>query len=351
MTEQTETKRKSGVNYGEKLALWFEKHGRNLPWRETRDPYAIWIAEIILQQTRVAQGAPYYARFLAAFPDVFALAAADESAVLKAWEGLGYYSRARNLHAAAQTIVNEYGGVFPQTTIALLKLKGVGPYTARAVAAFAFSERAAVVDGNVFRVLSRVLDDAAPIDRPANRDYYQKLADEWLSDTDPRVFNSAMMDLGATVCLPTNPQCKICPLAEDCLALRAGTIALRPLKEKTKRVAIRYFEFYWVEKDGRFLIQKRTETGFWQGLWQLPNEETLDFNAPPSSGSEVFQTKHIFTHFEMRIRLVKRENYPDALNDLYLSPLAIEEYAFPTAIKRILQAIYPPDATKTESLF
>ncbi|MEM6261214.1 MAG: A/G-specific adenine glycosylase, partial [Bacteroidota bacterium] len=214
------------------LLRWFDQHGRKLPWRDTHQPYQIWIAEVILQQTRIEQGIGYYYRFLDRFPNVESLAAATEDEVLKYWEGLGYYSRARNLHAAGKTLHHDMKGIFPENHQELLKLKGIGPYTARAISSFAFGEPVGVLDGNVLRVVSRVLGTEAPINKPQNRTKFQQVVDSWVADYPSRDFNHAMMDLGATLCTPTKPGCMVCPLIGVCQAYQKGLTGRIPVKEK-----------------------------------------------------------------------------------------------------------------------
>ena len=210
------------------LLDWYAREGRDLPWRRTRDPYRIWLSEVILQQTRVAQGMDYYLRFTERFPDVRALAAASEDEVLKLWQGLGYYSRARNLHAAAREVVARFGGRFPSDYESVRSLRGVGDYTAAAVCSAAFDAPCAVVDGNVYRVLSRLFDVAEPIDTAAGRKAFAELAQTQLDRRAPGRYNQAIMDFGALQCTPSSPRCGACPLSEGCLALAAGTVADRP---------------------------------------------------------------------------------------------------------------------------
>ena len=208
----------------DKLIDWYGVNGRDLPWRRTRDPYRIWLSEVILQQTRIAQGMDYYLRFVARFPDVGALAAADEDEVLKLWQGLGYYSRARNLHAAARQVVERYGGRFPAAYADVRSLKGVGDYTAAAVCSIAYDAPCAVVDGNVYRVLSRLFDLDLAIDTAEGRKAFAALADEQLDRRRPARYNQAIMDFGALQCTPANPSCNDCPLRDECLSLAAGTV-------------------------------------------------------------------------------------------------------------------------------
>ena len=268
------------------LFEWYARNGRDLPWRRTRDPYRIWLSEVILQQTRVAQGTGYYLRFTERFPDVGALAAASEDEVLKLWQGLGYYSRARNLHAAAREIVGRFGGEFPSAPDAIRSLPGVGDYTAAAVASTAFGAPTAVLDGNVFRVLARLFDLDAPIDTGAGRRLFAELAQSLLDAERPGEFNQAMMDFGALQCTPVQPRCGECPLAGRCRALAAGTVAERPVKRGRTKVRDRWFHYLHVTCDGRTLLRRREERDIWQGLYEFPLLETegpADFAALAAS--------------------------------------------------------------------
>lgn len=330
-----------------KLVAWYRQVGRPLPWRATTDPYAIWISEIILQQTRIDQGTAYYHRFLQQFPTVQALAAAPQADVLKAWEGLGYYSRARNLHRAAQIVVNDYGGNLPITHAALALLPGIGPYTARAIASLAFGETAAVVDGNVLRVISRWLADETPIDRPAAKKHYQTLADTWLDKPptdDPRFaadFNQAMMDLGATVCTPLKPACSTCPIRTGCLAAAQGRQTAFPVKAKKKAGPNRYFNFYLIGYEtGRLVVRQRTHQKLWHGLWEIPNEEVPDFKEPPHQGRELFRIKHVFTHFTMHMRVVEMpfKQYTVSKPEKTITLHQVQALPFARGVHKILQA-------------
>lgn len=256
----------------DKLIDWYGVNGRDLPWRRTRDPYRIWLSEVILQQTRIAQGMDYYLRFVARFPDVGALAAADEDEVLKLWQGLGYYSRARNLHAAARQVVERYGGRFPAAYADVRSLKGVGDYTAAAVCSIAYDAPCAVVDGNVYRVLSRLFDLDLAIDTAEGRKAFAALADEQLDRRRPARYNQAIMDFGALQCTPANPSCNDCPLRDECLSLAAGTVAERPVKAGRTRIRPRYLNYLHLECGGRIALRRRPEGDIWQGLYDLPGD-------------------------------------------------------------------------------
>lgn len=256
------------------LNRWYQHHMRELPWRETKDPYLIWLSEIILQQTRVEQGMPYYLRFRETFPSVSALAKAPEDAVMKLWQGLGYYSRARNLHAAAKQVVSEFGGQFPSGYAGLLTLKGVGPYTAAAIASIAYNEPKAVVDGNVIRVISRLFGIEKPVNEAAVQKRIATVAQSLLDRTHPGEHNQAIMDFGAMQCIPKNPNCRICPLRNHCEAHRAGLVDLLPKKtSKTKR-RTRFLHFFITSDGDHILLQKRDTNDIWAGLYQFPMMET-----------------------------------------------------------------------------
>lgn len=254
---------------------WYSKHKRNLPWRHTKNPYYIWLSEIILQQTQVKQGLPYYEAFIKAFPTVFELASADEQSVLKLWQGLGYYSRARNLHTAAKYIAEELDGIFPNTYNEIIKLKGVGDYTASAIASIAFGENTAVVDGNVYRVLARVFGIDTPINSTAGIKTFKALASELIDSSQPATFNQAIMEFGAQQCKPKNPYCIVCPLQDNCMALASNKILELPVKIKKAKVRKRYFNYLvFIDVKRNTLLEQRTKKGIWQSLYQFPLIET-----------------------------------------------------------------------------
>ncbi len=259
------------------ILSWFRENGRELPWRDTRDPYAIWLSEIILQQTRIAQGWEYWERFMKEFPTVEQLASASEDEVLKLWQGLGYYSRARNLHAAARQIVEM--GRFPDTLKDIRSLKGVGDYTAAAIASFAFDIPAAVVDGNVYRVLSRYFGISTPIDTTQGKKEFAALAQSLLPAPDASAYNQGMMDFGATQCTPQSPRCLLCPLAETCEALRCGRVNELPVKSKALKVKTRYLSFVYIRHQGYVALHRRPAGDIWQGLWEpflIESTESVD---------------------------------------------------------------------------
>lgn len=258
------------------LCDWYARNGRDLPWRQTRDAYRIWLSEVILQQTRVAQGLDYYLRFTDRFPRVELLAAASEDEVLKLWQGLGYYSRARNLHAAAREVVDRFGGVFPEAYDDVRSLRGVGDYTAAAICSMAYDAPYAVLDGNVFRVLGRLFDVDAPMDTAAGRRVFADLAQMQLDPQRPGTCNQAIMDFGAMQCTPGRPDCAACPLESQCLARGAGTITERPVKRGRTKVRERWFSYLHPVCRNRTLLHRRGAGDIWQGLYEFPLIETSE---------------------------------------------------------------------------
>ena len=329
------------------LLPWYRANARDLPWRHTRDPYRIWVSEIMLQQTRVAAVLGYYARFLAALPSVEALAAAPEEQLLKLWEGLGYYSRARNLHRAARIIADRGG--FPDTYEELLALPGVGDYTASAIAAAAFGRREAAVDGNVLRVVTRLTDCHDDILDPrlkrTVRAQLQAVMPE--ADGDIRIFNQSVMELGATVCGPNGPpRCGECPAAELCLGRRRGTAAALPVKAPKKERRVEDRTVFVLLREGRAALRKRPDTGLLAGLWEFPSVEgTLDESAAgaavaawgltPRTWSNKLAARHIFTHVEWRMTGYTLEVTGAGPADfVWVSRAALEDHAVPSAFAR-----------------
>ena len=273
--------------FSNSLIYWYLQNNRELPWRKTKNPYFIWLSEIMLQQTRVAQGLPYFLKFKRAFPTVFHLAKAEESTVLKLWQGLGYYSRARNLHFTAKYISKELNGKFPNNYKDLIKLKGIGDYTASAISSICFDEVAAVVDGNVYRVLSRYFGIKTAINSSAGIKEFKKLAQTLIDPKQPGTFNQAIMDFGALHCKPQNPLCKSCPFAESCVALEKNLTKELPAKEKKTKIKHRYFNFLViVTNDSKTILEERKGKGIWQGLYQFPlieSSKNIDKNELISS--------------------------------------------------------------------
>ncbi|MDR3267914.1 MAG: A/G-specific adenine glycosylase [Tannerella sp.] len=259
---------------------WYEKNKRDLPWRNTKNPYRIWISEIILQQTRVVQGMEYYLRFLQRFPDVKSLAEATQEVVLKYWQGLGYYSRARNLHEAAQDIQTRFQGIFPQQYEDILSLKGIGEYTAAAIASFAWNQPYPVVDGNVFRVLGRLYAIQTPIDSGEGKKQYTELARLIMNPEMAGLHNQAVMEFGALQCVPSNPECNQCPFINQCMGYATGNPQLFPVKQHKTKTRDRYFHYFYVIYNEYTYLYCRTKNDIWKGLFELPlieTERSVDF--------------------------------------------------------------------------
>ena len=340
------------------LLAWYQENRRALPWRETRDPYTIWVSEIILQQTRVAQGYDYFVRFMERFPNVEALAAATEDEVLKCWQGLGYYSRARNLYAAARQIVGL--GAFPNNYESIRRLKGVGDYTAAAIASFAFGLPHAVVDGNVFRVLSRYFGVEEPIETGRGRKYFAALAQELLPEGKAADYNQAVMDFGAMQCVPKSPKCGCCPLAGGCVALRDGRVQDFPVKSKSLAVTKRYLHYIYVEAGGETALFRREGNDIWKGLYEpllvetpgeCPPEELWDSEAVPDSlrSDTAVRTflcggvRHQLTHRTLVCGFYKVELpvKPDDLGNgvCWIRKENLADYAFPRLVVRLFERL------------
>ena len=328
----------------DKLLHWYQQNKRDLPWRQTQDPYKIWLSEIILQQTQVAQGLPYYKKFITTYPDVQALAAATEHEILNLWQGLGYYSRARNLHFTAKDIVVNYGGVFPKTYQALLQLKGVGDYTAAAIASFCYNEPVSVLDGNVYRVLARIFGLEIPINSTEGKKIFRMLAQENLDKRQPAVYNQAIMEFGALHCTPKQAKCDSCPLSQECMAYQTGQVSHLPVKLSKIKIKKRYLHYFLVQYKDAIILEKRQGKGIWQNLFQLPLIETaqnqvfsnrdldqlyqnyaIDPDAAPIMISEV---QHKLTHRHLKIKFwlvksKKRSNCLVKINELKNYPMPI----------------------------
>lgn len=375
------------MEFANTIISWFRENGRALPWRETRDPYAIWLSEIILQQTRIAQGWEYWERFMAQYPTVQDLAAAHEDEVLKLWQGLGYYSRARNLHTAAKQIVAL--GHFPDTLEGIKQLKGVGDYTAAAIGSFAFDIPAAVVDGNVYRVLARYFGIDTPINSTQGKKEFAALAQSLLPSSKASDFqsslslvaayNQAMMDFGAIQCTPQSPKCLLCPLAETCEAMRSNRVAELPVKQKTMKVKTRHLSYIYIRCKGETAIHRRGEGDIWQGLWEPFNASDIaEACASPSSSqaslsSTKFSTsltklssfkkelaadlhlsnvdalqllaqdvKHVLTHRILLadFYLLETDAHPQLPDDyIWIKEEEIEDYGIPRLIELLLEKI------------
>ena len=264
------------MSFSEEIVSWYQLNKRDLPWRNTKDPYLIWLSEVILQQTRVAQGLSYYHLFSETFPTVAELADANEDTVLRMWQGLGYYSRARNLHKAAKMVMSEFDGVFPSQYERLLTLPGIGDYTAAAVASFSANQVYAVLDGNVFRLLARYWGLTEAINSPKGKKEFSLLANELIDAQHPAIYNQAIMEFGALQCKPKNPDCETCPLRNDCYAFNNNAIAELPVKIKKAKSRNRYFNYFIIHKDEKFLINKRGAGDIWQHLHDFPLVESIE---------------------------------------------------------------------------
>lgn len=297
------------MDFAKLLTAWYLRHKRDLPWRHTQNPYLIWLSEIMLQQTRVAQGLPYFLTFVDAFPEVKNLADADEEKVLRLWQGLGYYSRARNLHKTAQIVAFEMGGIFPDNYKDLLQLKGIGDYTAAAIASFSYNEAVPVVDGNVFRVLSRVFDIETDIANASAKKEFAALAFELMPKDNPALFNQAIMEFGALQCVPKNPDCSVCPLNVGCLALAKGKVNVLPVKSKKAKVKNRYLNYLILSDDNQnTLIQKRTGKGIWENLYEFPVIET--------ENPVGLETISALAHFENDVTEILELSHNDVIHKL-----------------------------------
>ena len=329
------------------ILQWFQTNGRTLPWRETRDPYAIWLSEIILQQTRIEQGRPYWERFMKRWPTVEALANATEDEVLREWQGLGYYSRARNLHTAAKQVV-ERGG-FPTTIEGIKALKGIGDYTAAAIGSIAFDLPAAVVDGNVYRVLSRHYGIATPINTTEGKKEFTALAQSLLPTSQASAFNQAMMDFGATQCTPSSPNCPSCPLAESCLALREGRVSELPVKQKTLKIKERHLTYVYIRCNGQTALHRRPAGDIWQGLYECVPHSDLQVGDLWQPGKVVCgaillrqNVKHVLTHriLYADFYLWETAERPSLPEDYFWIPEAdIDNYAVPRLIEILLESL------------
>lgn len=334
-------------NFSPTLLAWYKVHKRNLPFRDTHNAYLIWLSEIIFQQTRISQGLAYYEKFAKRFPTPAALAAADEDEVLKLWQGLGYYSRARNLHAAAKSMHGE----FPTTYDGVRALKGVGDYTAAAICSMAYNMPYAVVDGNVYRVLARVFGIKTPIDSTEGKKEFTALAQKLLDKKFPGDFNQAMMDFGAMVCTPKAPQCATCPLAKMCVARRKNCVEKLPVKAQKTKISERFFHYIYVEQGGYTWLHKRGTGDIWQNLYELPLAETsrggLLTKKPAWCGRAKLtpvgsSVKHVLSHRIIWAQLYKVVLPPAAkvpAKFLRIKKSSLETYAVPRLVQKLLEKI------------
>jgi A/G-specific adenine glycosylase len=346
------------MSFGKSIIAWYELNKRELPWRETGDPYKIWLSEIILQQTRVDQGMSYYFRFVEKYPDLRSFAAAKEDEVLKLWQGLGYYSRARNMMFAAKQIMNEHGRQFPNEYEKIKSLKGIGDYTAAAIASFAFGLKHPVVDGNVFRLLSRYLGIKTPIDTTKGKNEFTLHAKDFLGDYDPAIFNQAIMEFGSKQCKPSNPDCQSCPLNVSCYAFRNKSVQDYPVKQSKTKIRNRYFNYLIIRESNSIVIKKRSGKDIWQGLHDFPLVETksrinesefLSLDELKKFRKKNFKInkvsseyKHILSHQHIHARFYEIES-ENIFNDVSsewkkIKVGSIKKYAVPKLIENYLLA-------------
>lgn len=346
------------MDFNNELAHWYLENKRDLPWRNTTDAYVIWLSEIILQQTRVEQGMPYFNRFLEQYPSVGSFAAASEDEILKLWQGLGYYSRGRNMLKTAQLVQEIYNGQFPNTYNQLLKLKGIGEYTASAIASFSSNEAKAVVDGNVYRVIARYLGIDEPINSTKGKKIFQQAADDLLNKQNPGMHNQAMMELGAVVCKPKNPACGICPVRTGCYAFTHNAINSLPVKLNKVKVRERFFNYFLVSEENKILVNKRDQTDIWANMYDLPLIETTSLLPPGELFAkpeviELFGTdlkigevspikKHVLTHQRLYVRLVILQSQPIKLKEQWFctSVEDLKKLAIPKIIVIFLKNIF-----------
>ncbi|GAE37537.1 A/G-specific adenine glycosylase [Halalkalibacter akibai] len=341
------------------LVNWFLENQRDLPWRESKDAYRVWVSEIMLQQTRVETVIPYYQAFMREFPTAEALAEAEEDRILKAWEGLGYYSRVRNLQTAVREVVEKYNGVVPDTREEISTLKGVGPYTAGAILSIAYGKPEPAVDGNVMRVLSRIFIIEEDIAKPATRKIFEKILYELVSKENPSAFNQGLMELGALICTPTSPGCLLCPVREHCRANQKGVQAELPIKSKKKKQTSKQMAAVVVRNEkNEVLIEKRPETGLLARLWQVPNIETNigdnqeeilskmmleDFDVSIKVGGQIQQVEHVFSHLIWNINVyeavVTGKASAETATRKWVKTSEIEQYAFQSHIRRLSNSL------------
>lgn len=337
-----------------KLLSWYNRNKRDLPWRSSNDPYTIWLSEIILQQTRVDQGLPYFLKFITSYPSVEELAAASEKDILRLWQGLGYYTRARNLHATAKEIVKKYGGVFPSNYEELIRLKGIGKYTAAAIASFAFNNPHAVVDGNVSRVIARYFGVRGAINKSKGFKKIESFAEKILDKKNPGLHNQAIMEFGARQCKPVSPYCSNCPLQAGCFAFSNNLVSKLPDKEKKKSIRHRHFNYFLLHHKNKIAIRERTANDIWKNLFELPMSESNLMTKPgkfflkkvfanykPVVAYVSQPVKHILSHQVLHavfteIRFDKR---PDSIfsDCIWISRSKLNEYPFPRLIEKYLK--------------
>ena len=343
------------MKFSDKIIYWYQCHKRDLPWRQTKDPYKVWLSEIILQQTRVVQGMGYYLKFESTFPTVFDLADASEDFILKNWQGLGYYSRARNMHTTAKKIVAEFEGVFPGTYDELIRFKGVGDYTACAIASFCFNHSCAVVDGNVYRVLSRIYGIETPIDSGKAKTEFKQLADSLICPKEPGSFNQAIMEFGALQCVPRSPDCTSCPFQDRCIAKATGRVSTFPVKSKKIKQRTRYFEYLVLLNGGFTLINRRNQKDIWEKLYEFPLLEYSEQQSPDVVIKDIAQRlrqnvtvvavshpiKHLLSHQKLHVRFwqLKAPCVQFDKKHLKVAIKDLDRFAFPKVVDNYLRDV------------
>lgn len=341
--------------FRQNLVKWYQEEQRDLPWRRTKDPYKIWVSEVMLQQTRVDTVIPYYNRFLKKYPTAESLASANEDELLKVWEGLGYYSRARNLQSGVKEVVEKYGGTVPNNRHDLQKLKGVGPYTAGAILSIAYNIPEHAVDGNVMRVLSRVLYIKEDIARPKTRKVFEEAVETLIDPDYPGDFNQALMDLGAMICTPTSPKCLLCPVREYCIAFDKGEEGQLPIKtKKTKVKNERYHVLIVKNEENLFLVEQRPSEGLLANMWQFPmlkNEKDINWKEQFEKEYDVkiskvleegfYQLKHVFSHlvWNMECHLIEGASTSNEGSTQFKSMEEIKEFALPVPMQKIVNIL------------
>ncbi|WP_223155087.1 A/G-specific adenine glycosylase [Alkalibacillus aidingensis] len=340
-------------SFQQDLIHWYQKEKRDLPWRQNQDPYRIWVSEIMLQQTQVDTVIPYFEQFMERYPTVYDLAKADEQEVLKSWEGLGYYSRARNLHSAVREVVQEYGGEVPCEKSEIKKLKGVGPYTQGAILSIAYGQPEPAVDGNVMRVMSRILQIEEDIAQAKTKKIFEDVVKTVISKEDPSSFNQGLMELGALICRPTNPKCEICPVKEHCTAFEKDIqdqLPIKTKKKKQKREA--FFTLILQDQQGRYLIQKRPEQGLLANMWEFPlvskaeateadvlNWLKADYGLEVEVDEKGEQVRHVFSHVIWELDVIKvkiiKGHAPEGLGK-FVTVDELSHYPFPNVQQKVI---------------
>jgi len=338
------------MNFTDDIVKWYLKNKRELPWRNTKDAYVIWLSEIILQQTRVEQGLPYFHRFVHTYPDVKAFASAEEGDILNLWQGLGYYSRGRNMLKTARQVVEQYNGKFPESYTELIGLKGIGEYTAAAISSFSANEAKAVVDGNVYRVIARYFGIGEPVNSTLGKKIFQQTADDLLNRESPGLHNQAMMEFGAMLCKPKNPACDICPIRPGCYAYANNEIATLPVKLKKVKIRERFFNYLLIMDGDKILMNKRGEKDIWANMYDLPLIETPEYLPAEQiitlpqfydiypENSSIINTypikKHVLTHQHIYAQFIHVNGFPKKLKPewLFISINNLENLAMPKII-------------------